>query len=63
MIEISVHVLSDLRRRQTIQGPCSPSLSEHSWAMCSYDEQIVAIICVRCGRYPLEIMSLWEIRT
>lgn len=64
MISIDAFVLSNIRRKTTIQSPCGLSFDDHEWGIATDpdEERVIAIICLHCGCYPVEIMGLWTIR-
>jgi len=51
---------SAARKKFQTEDGCSLKLEEHTWSRVNYQGQVVAIVCVKCGRYPLEIMAMWE---
>ena len=52
---------AEYRKKFQVARPCSRLLVEgHSWARVHFQGMVVAVVCMDCGRYPLEIMSMWE---
>lgn len=40
---------------------CSLDLDKHEWRHVVFDKTIIAVVCIGCGRYPLEILGEWPI--
>lgn len=53
---------AEYRRKFQTERLCSMSLiHDHAWARIHFVDMVVAIICMKCGRYPLEIMAMWDV--
>ena len=61
MRNVTIFQGSTARKKFQTEDSCSLKLEGHTWSRVNFQGQAVAIVCVKCGRYPLEIMAMWDV--
>lgn len=61
MPELTIGQAAELRNRFDSLQMCSIIMADHDFVHVLFEGVIVAVLCSKCGRYPLEVMSFWEV--
>jgi len=61
MSEIDIGTAADMRQKVHDATICGLLLTDHDFNHVKFTGVIVAVLCSRCGRYPLEIMARWAV--